>query len=222
MLSGTHKDLKSAVANGSFGEDLFYRLNVVPIRVPALRERPEDIPLLVSYFSRQIAARNNFREKEIDEEVLWELKRYRWPGNVRELQNILERMIIMSDERVGIVQLPDEFLATPDDYSATGARSLLKEFRDRAERSFILGVVRKHKGNGQPIRNRIGRRPVVSAQAVRGVEDCEAGFYECGVSLVREPPFAAANLRDDREHGARNLRIIALSAIDGGDGHGCL
>ncbi|MET0497304.1 MAG: sigma 54-interacting transcriptional regulator, partial [Steroidobacteraceae bacterium] len=60
VLSGTHKDLKSAVANGSFGEDLFYRLNVVPIRVPALRERPEDIPLLVSYFSRQIAARNNF------------------------------------------------------------------------------------------------------------------------------------------------------------------
>jgi two-component system nitrogen regulation response regulator NtrX len=147
VLSGTHKDLKQAVANGSFREDLFYRLNVVPIRVPALRERPEDIPLLVRYFSQHMSTRHNLREKAIDEEVVRELKRYRWPGNVRELQNLLERMLIMSDDRITLAHLPDELLAPTDDESRPSERSALKDFRDKTERDFIIGVLRKHKGN---------------------------------------------------------------------------
>ena len=87
MFSGTHKDLKVAVAEGRFREDLFYRLNVVPIRVPALRERKEDIPLLVQFLMRGLSQRNNMREKPIDDEVIEELRRHDWPGNVRELQN---------------------------------------------------------------------------------------------------------------------------------------
>jgi two-component system nitrogen regulation response regulator NtrX len=79
VLSGTHKDLKQAVAEGAFREDLFYRLNVVPIRVPSLRERAEDIPLLVSFFVQRICERNHLKHKVLEEDVVWELQRYRWP-----------------------------------------------------------------------------------------------------------------------------------------------
>ncbi len=91
VLSGTHKELKDQVAKGLFREDLYYRLNVVPIRVPSLRERPEDIPLLVQFFARRVCEKSNIKDKPIDDEVLSELKRYHWPGNVRELQNVIER-----------------------------------------------------------------------------------------------------------------------------------
>src|SRR5580658_7077600 len=82
VLSGTHKDLKTQVAAGLFREDLYYRLNVVPIRVPSLRERPEDIPLLAQFFAHQVCEKNHIKVKPIDDEVISELKRYHWPGNV--------------------------------------------------------------------------------------------------------------------------------------------
>ena len=99
---GTHKDLKQAVEEGVFREDLYYRLNVVPIRVPSLRERPGDIALLVNVFTQRICEKSNLKPKTVDEDVVWELQRYSWPGNIRELQNILERMLIMSGERVSV------------------------------------------------------------------------------------------------------------------------
>ena len=145
ILSGTHKDLKTAVAEGRFREDLFYRLNVVPIRVPALRERKEDIPLLVGFLMRALSQRSNMREKPIDEDVIEELKRHDWPGNVRELQNLLERLLIMSGERITTLDLPEEFLAAPERGAATG--SSLKEFRDHAERDYIVATLRRHNGN---------------------------------------------------------------------------
>src|SRR5688572_7404324 len=145
VLSGTHKDLKLAVAEGRFREDLFYRLNVVPLRVPALRERLEDLPLLVKTLMRRLCERNNLREKPIDDEVFDELRRYDWPGNVRELQNVLERLLIMSGERITTLDLPEEILAAaPRD---TPAVSALKEFRDRAEREHIIATLRRHNGN---------------------------------------------------------------------------
>ena len=147
ILSGTHKDLKQAVAEGRFREDLFYRLNVVPIRVPALRERKEDIPLLVRFLMRRLGERNNMREKPIDDEVLEELKRHEWPGNVRELQNLLERLMIMSGERITTLDLPEEFFAAPAGDTAAVGPSSLKEFRDRTERDYIVATLRKHNGN---------------------------------------------------------------------------
>lgn len=143
ILSGTHKDLKLAVTEGRFREDLFYRLNVVPIRVPPLRERKEDIPLLVQCLMRRLGQRNNLREKLVDDEVLEEFKRYDWPGNVRELQNLLERLMIMSGERITILDMPEEFLAAPE----RTAVSSLKEHRDRAEREYIIATLRRHNGN---------------------------------------------------------------------------
>jgi len=146
VLSGTHKDLKKAVADGRFREDLYYRLNVVPLRVPALRERLDDLPLLVGHLMRRLSARNNIREKTIDPEVFGELCRYRWPGNVRELQNVLERLLIMCAERITVMDLPEEILEAGRPQEGAPASSL-REFRDRAERDHIIATLRRHKGN---------------------------------------------------------------------------
>jgi two-component system nitrogen regulation response regulator NtrX len=147
VLSGTHKDLKRAVAEGRFREDLFYRLNVVPIHVPALRERKEDIPLLVQFLMRALSQRNNIREKPIDDEVIDELRRHDWPGNIRELQNLLERLLIMSGERITTLDLPEDFLAAPERDAPSAGASSLKEYRDRAERDYIVATLRKNNGN---------------------------------------------------------------------------
>jgi two-component system nitrogen regulation response regulator NtrX len=156
VLSGTHKDLKQAVAAGSFREDLFYRLNVVPIKVPSLRERPEDIPLLVSFFVQRICERNHLKNKILEEDVVWELQRYRWPGNVRELQNVLERMLIMSGERVSVRDLPEELLQ--DDPAERDKVSALKEFRDLAEREFVISALKRNNGNVSQSATELGVR----------------------------------------------------------------
>ncbi|HEV2704097.1 MAG TPA: sigma-54 dependent transcriptional regulator, partial [Steroidobacteraceae bacterium] len=146
VLSGTHKNLRECVAGSTFREDLYYRLNVVPIEVPPLRERPHDIPLLVEFFVRQTCAKNNMRTKPIDDEVMWGLQRHRWPGNVRELQNVIERALIMSGERVTVRDLPEEVLA--EEEAGGGDRtSALKEFRDSAEREYIIAALKRNHGN---------------------------------------------------------------------------
>jgi two-component system nitrogen regulation response regulator NtrX len=147
VLSGTHKDLKQAVAEGRFREDLYYRLNVVPLRVPALRERLDDLPLLIGFLMRRLGVRNNLREKPVDDEVIDELRRYDWPGNVRELQNVLERLLIMSGERITTLDLPEEVLGGGPRRDAAAAVPALKEFRDRAERDHIIATLRRHNGN---------------------------------------------------------------------------
>lgn len=146
ILSGTHKDLKQAIRAGLFREDLYYRLNVVPIRVPALRERAADIPLLVAHFAQRICEKHNLRPKTIDTDVIGELQRHAWPGNVRQLQNVLENMLIMSGEAVSIHDLPEELL-TQDETSAASRPSALKVFRDNAERDFIIASLKRNLGN---------------------------------------------------------------------------
>ena len=147
VLSGTHKDLRRAVAEGRFREDLFYRLNVVPIRVPSLRERPEDIPLLTQVFARRLFEKNNIREKVIEDDVLTELKRYHWPGNVRELQNVLERVIIMGGSTITTLDLPEELLSAEEASTERSDGSALRTFRDQAERDFILATLKRQNGN---------------------------------------------------------------------------
>jgi two-component system nitrogen regulation response regulator NtrX len=147
VLSGTHKDLKAAVAAGRFREDLYYRLNVVPLRVPALRERVDDIPLLVKFLMKRLGERNNLREKPIDDDALDELKRHDWPGNVRELQNVLERLLIMSGDRITTLDLPEEILGGQGRGDVASTVSALKEFRDRAEREHIIATLRRLNGN---------------------------------------------------------------------------
>jgi two-component system nitrogen regulation response regulator NtrX len=134
VVSATNRRLDELIAAGKFREDLYYRLSVVPIRVPALRERPQDIGELVTYFLGEFCARNNFRRREIDPDVIAVLERYHWPGNVRELRNVVERMAILTtSDRITADAIPLEIRQSPAPRSGTG----LQEVRDVAERDRI-------------------------------------------------------------------------------------
>jgi formate hydrogenlyase transcriptional activator len=100
VIAATNRDLEGMVQERKFRSDLYYRLNVFPIRVPALRERPQDIPLLVHHFTQQFARRMNKRIESIPSETMTVLSQYHWPGNIRELQNVIERAVILSTGQV--------------------------------------------------------------------------------------------------------------------------
>jgi formate hydrogenlyase transcriptional activator len=107
LVAATNRDLKAMVEEQKFRSDLFYRLNVFPVRVPPLRERPEDIPLLVRHFAQQFARRMNKSIETIPSETMNALCEYHWPGNIRELQNVIERAVILSLGPVLKVALTD-------------------------------------------------------------------------------------------------------------------
>jgi DNA-binding NtrC family response regulator len=149
VLAATNRDLQAAVAAGGFREDLYFRLAVVPLRAPLLRDRALDIPLLCKSFVTQIARENGLHEKNISPEAIEILSGYAWPGNVRELRNVIERLIILSDENIGVADLPEEIVAEvsrrdrPVQAVGTldlpaGARNLpLRELRDLVERQYV-------------------------------------------------------------------------------------
>ncbi|HCC56107.1 MAG TPA: response regulator [Solibacterales bacterium] len=135
VVSATNRDLSSLVQQGKFREDLYYRLSVVPVRVPSLRERPQDIRAMADYFLRDFCSRNNFRLKQIEDDVYNALEGYHWPGNARELRNLVERMAILSpDDRITRDAVPLEVKMQKD----TGARSSVQEARESAERDHLL------------------------------------------------------------------------------------
>ena len=98
ILAATHRDLEEAVQKGTFREDLFYRLYVIPITLPALRERKADIPLMVAYFLERFNKKNSSCVASVSEEALEMMKRHAWPGNVRELKNMMERLVVLKGE----------------------------------------------------------------------------------------------------------------------------
>ncbi len=113
VLAATNKILKEEVDAGSFRKDLFYRLSVIPIYIPALKERKEDIPLLVQHFFQKYKKRENKKLKEIDKNVINRLMHYDWPGNIRELENIIERaVVICSKNNITVEDLPPEIAGT--------------------------------------------------------------------------------------------------------------
>ncbi len=134
VVAATNQDLAALVERKKFREDLYYRLSVVPIRVPPLRERPEDVKPLAEYFLEEFCRRNNFKPTRIEEDVFDALRGYRWPGNVRELRNVIERMAILSGgDNIRTDSLPLE-IRLP---STTDAQSSLEESRAEAERNLI-------------------------------------------------------------------------------------
>jgi two-component system, NtrC family, nitrogen regulation response regulator NtrX len=144
VISATNRDLQALVSQNRFREDLFYRLSVVPIRVPPLRERCEDICLLTEYFLDEFCARNNFRRKTIDAEVFPMFERYSWPGNARELKNAVERMAILSPgDRISAVAVPLEIKLSPD----ADTRSKLQQTRESAERESIIKALEQTNWN---------------------------------------------------------------------------
>jgi two-component system nitrogen regulation response regulator NtrX len=134
VIAATNRRLDELIAEGKFRQDLFYRLNVVPIRVPPLRERREDVRELATYFLAEFCARNNFRPKSMDDDVVPMLERYEWPGNVRELRNTVERMAILTPgQQITVDSIPMEIRLPPSASSAG-----LQGVRDAAERERIV------------------------------------------------------------------------------------
>ncbi|MEO8877228.1 MAG: sigma-54 dependent transcriptional regulator [Polyangiaceae bacterium] len=134
ILAATNKDLGKAVETATFREDLFFRLNVFPIRSPALRERVEDIPVLASSFMDAFSRENGTKRKPIDELVIKALVARKWPGNVRELKNVVERMAILSGEHVTIADLPEDPHESPfgEEEAADGADAAIDDVEELA------------------------------------------------------------------------------------------
>ncbi len=134
VISATNRDLAALVAQKRFREDLYYRLCVVPIRVPALRERPSDVRPLAEYFLEDFCRRNNFKPRAIAAGVFPVLEKWLWPGNVRELKNVIERMAILTaDEQLTVESIPLEIRLPRE----SGPRSTLHEAREQAERELL-------------------------------------------------------------------------------------
>src|SRR5256712_8213716 len=147
VIAATNKKLEDQIARGLFREDLFYRLNVIPFTVPALRERIEDIPILTRHFLAEFAAAYGRKPKEISDAALAVLARYSWPGNVRELRNLIERlMIICPHSRIEPLHLPPELFRGLTAISSR-PNATLHEARSAYEREFILRKLSENQWN---------------------------------------------------------------------------
>ena len=149
VVAATNRDLESEIAEGRFRQDLFYRLNVIPIRTPPLRDHLEDLPELADYFIRRFCDSNNYRRKELSPEALDYLRSLPWPGNVRELKNVIERLLILSSEdeisRPEAVSLLGAGGPEADDSLMTA--QTLKEFREGSEKLFLLRKLEENDWN---------------------------------------------------------------------------
>ncbi len=142
LIAATNRNLREEVAERRFREDLYYRLNVFPLRLPPLRERIDAVPVLTRYFMQRFSLQSGKTLKGIEADALAALERYRWPGNIRELQNVMERAVILSRDKVGKTALPEEMLRKPEPDALDG-RERLKS----AEKEIIAEAIRKHGGN---------------------------------------------------------------------------
>lgn len=155
VVAATSRDIRKMVENGSFREDLFYRLNVVTISLPPLRDRPDDIPILVEHFLREICASKHTEPKKISPEVFRRFQSYRWPGNVRELRNTLESMLVLSEgEMLTEADLPERIAAQASSIATTEIPSGLT--MDDLERLAITKALDQCHGNRTHAADRLG------------------------------------------------------------------
>ncbi|MDB4444054.1 sigma-54 dependent transcriptional regulator [bacterium] len=151
VVAATNKDLEAEIEKGTFRDDLYFRLNVIPMRVPPLRERVEDIPELVNEFVKEIELTTNLESKQFSDDVMDVLKKYHWPGNVRELKNLVERLVIMTPEKViHAKDIPPPFNQEPDikeEFESTLMADSYKDAKVQFERAFIARKLREFNGN---------------------------------------------------------------------------
>jgi two-component system nitrogen regulation response regulator NtrX len=169
VIAATNKNLEEEIEKGGFREDLYFRLAVIPVRVPPLRERPDDIPLLVRHYMEYFSRENNTRPKRITTAALEAMQRYRWKGNIRELRNTVERLIIMTgSDNIDVADLPGSIrnpaaastgvagggtgggLGAPKpltDGEAAKAAGTLREFKDSSERAYLVAKLRENGWN---------------------------------------------------------------------------
>jgi DNA-binding NtrC family response regulator len=158
FIAATNRDLKAMVTEGNFREDLFYRLNVFPMTVPPLRERREDIPLLACYFLDELSRESNKDIKGFSADAMELLMRYHWPGNVRELKNVIERLVIMSDEdllgkkhlrgtmEVSGINIQEDVPRTRDELKEAKKR-IRQEASEEVEKAFIIQALSRNDWN---------------------------------------------------------------------------
>jgi two-component system, NtrC family, nitrogen regulation response regulator NtrX len=156
IIAATNKNLEEEIEKGHFREDLYFRLAVIPIQVPPLRERPEDIPLLVRHYLDYFARENNVRPKRISQGALEAMQRYRWKGNIRELSNTVERLMIMTaGETIDVSDLPEIVRSGAGASRNAGAAGesessragTLREFKDSTERAYLVSKLRENGWN---------------------------------------------------------------------------
>jgi two-component system nitrogen regulation response regulator NtrX len=155
VIAATNKNLEEEIEKGRFREDLYFRLAVIPIYVPPLRERPDDVPALVRHYMEYFSRENNVRPKRISPLAIEALQKFRWKGNIRELRNTVERLIIMTGgETIDLADLPSGVRAphasgapkAASDGESTKAGTL-REFKDTAERAYLVGKLRENGWN---------------------------------------------------------------------------
>jgi formate hydrogenlyase transcriptional activator len=173
LIAATNRDLEKMIASREFREDLYYRLNVFPIRIPPLRERPEDIPLLVRYFTQKYARRMEKEIESIPAVAMKELARWHWPGNIRELENFIERSVILT--HTSALQLPDGEIGT------NGKAIPVPGSRHAEERDEILRILKDTNGRvagpqGAAARMGIKRTTLISRMKKLGIDSRRVPF----------------------------------------------
>lgn len=152
LISATNKDLQLEIESNRFRSDLFYRINVIPIEVPPLRKRKDDIPLLVNHFIQETVSINGLQDKQVTKELMNIFINYEWPGNVRQLKNIVERMVVLSEDNVlDVKDAPNILLSGVSEMEQhvvdTNYSPSLKEARDEFEKTFILKALQSTNWN---------------------------------------------------------------------------
>jgi two-component system response regulator GlrR len=143
IISSSNKDIEMEVDAGNFRSDLFYRLHVIPIRMPPLRERKEDIPLLVDHFLEEYAGRINKNIKRITPQAIQKIMLYSWPGNVRELENIIECAAVMAKEDI----ISEDLIVLPSTKVDVSTFKSFKESKEDFERTYLIELMKISRGN---------------------------------------------------------------------------
>ncbi len=190
VVSGTSRDLLKEIAEGRFREDFYYRLNVVPVHIPALAERREDIPVLAEHFIARFAAERRLKMPAFAPDAIAALQAYDWPGNVRQLRNIIERTVILApNERIGRVDvdmLPPEILGDGGGVSHGATNAMmgapLREARETFEREYLRVQIRRFSGNISRTATFIGmeRSALHRKLKILGMVDCRSDDEEQG------------------------------------------
>ena len=160
VIAATNRDLESEVAGGRFREELYWRLNVVPLRLPPLRERREDVPVLVAHFLQQLAERRGLAVPEFELEAMVALSQHRWPGNIRELQNTVERLVVLhpTQKTLQLDDLPLEIRERhrPDRRARVSGEHPYQEALEEFERAYLCSLFEKTEGNVTEAARRAG------------------------------------------------------------------
>ena len=157
LITASNRDLEQEVEAGTFRRDLFYRLNVVPLMMPPLRQRREDIPVLAAHFTAKAAEKHGRAPAELDPALLEALQEYDWPGNVRELENLIERLVVLTTgARLGTEFLPEKMLRTLPEATTTGSETTLEGAVSALKRRLVISSLQSEGGNKAAAAKRLG------------------------------------------------------------------